>query len=85
MNPRKVSAEFAAYVWHKETKGTAPREEAIRFAAENWEHFLPCAHEGWGRLLIQIAQGRPGHGGRARQPHTAKGRTRPQREMAVAY
>ncbi|HZT79006.1 MAG TPA: hypothetical protein VFA26_02190 [Gemmataceae bacterium] len=57
MNPLKMSAQFAAYVWHAEARqGSATPDESARFARENWVAFLPCAHEGWGRLLIRIAK-----------------------------
>jgi hypothetical protein len=59
MNPLKLSAQFAAYVWYSETRreATAP-DKASRFAEENWQHFLPSAHEGWGKLLMQMAKPR---------------------------
>ena len=60
MNPLKVSAQFAAYVWYTETKtAMVTHDEAARFARENWVPFLPCAHEGWGQLLIRVAEARP--------------------------
>ncbi len=61
MNPRKVSALFAAYVWYTgrhEAAATAEKE-ALSFARENWRAFLPCAHKGLGRLLIRIAGRHP--------------------------
>lgn len=66
MNPCKVSAQFAAYVWYRERKAGAPAAEgeAVRFARESWRAFRGCAHEGLGRLLIRIASGR--RGGRRR-------------------
>jgi hypothetical protein len=79
MNSLKVSAQFAAYVWYTETKpGTATRDEAVRFARENWVPFLSCAHEGWGRLLIRVAQADAADGlspspGAAPPPATRKG------------
>jgi hypothetical protein len=59
MDPRKVSAEFAAYVWfsHWRDESASTENEAVRFARTNWGAFLPCAHEGLGRLLIRIAGG----------------------------
>jgi hypothetical protein len=72
MNPRKVSAQFAAYAWYAETRGRAAgQQEAARFAQENWERFLPCAHEGWGRLLIRLGAGRRPEGSRRRRATTA--------------
>jgi hypothetical protein len=60
MNPWKVSAQFAAFVWYsnRKTEEKATAAEAAQFAKENWIAFLPYAHEGYGRLLIRIA--RPG-------------------------
>jgi hypothetical protein len=57
----KVSAMFAAYVWFTErNKGAATAEkEAVSFARDNWEAFLPSAHKGLGRLLTRIAGVRP--------------------------
>ena len=67
MNPLKVSAQFAAFVWYSETKqGTSSQAEAVRFARESWVAFLPSAHEGLGRLLIRVA----------RQPGAGRARTR---------
>jgi hypothetical protein len=31
-------------------------EEALRFAGESWPAFLPCAHEGLGRLLYNAVE-----------------------------
>ncbi|HEY7328097.1 MAG TPA: hypothetical protein VH592_10675 [Gemmataceae bacterium] len=58
MNPLKVSAMFAAYVWFTEREGNSvmARREAASFACSNWESFLPSAHEGLGRLLIRVAR-----------------------------
>jgi hypothetical protein len=53
----KVSAMFAAYVWFTSHKGedAKAQKEAVSFARTHWKKFLPCAHEGLGRLLIRIA------------------------------
>lgn len=74
MDPLKVSAQFAAFVWFSEKhKGTAAGD-AARFARENWIAFLPCAEEGLGRLLLAIAGPKaearwpPGVNDRPRQP-----------------
>jgi len=58
MSPLQVAAQFAAYVWYSEAKahGRATPREARRFAGASWEAFLPVAHEGLGRLLLQINQ-----------------------------
>jgi hypothetical protein len=57
MNPLKVSAMFAAYVWFTEREGNSvmAQREGASFARANWESFLPSAHEGLGRLLIRVA------------------------------
>jgi hypothetical protein len=73
MNPRKVSAQFAAYVWfHGRVAGRRASEAAaLRFARESWAAFLPCAHEGLGRLLIGVAGAR---GRRAAARRAGRGR-----------
>jgi hypothetical protein len=60
MDPVKLSAQFAAFVWFtNRARGTAPTNtQAWAYARENWRSFLPAAHEGLGRLLLQIARGR---------------------------
>jgi hypothetical protein len=56
MNPLKLSAQFAAYLWfiNQPEHSELPREDAHRFARLNWERFLPNADEGFGRLLMAI-------------------------------
>jgi hypothetical protein len=68
MDPREVSAQFAAYTWYRERRAGRPpaEEEDVRFARENWDAFLPCAHEGLGRLLLRLA-GRQRERGERRQ------------------
>ena len=68
MNPWKVSAQFAAFVWYsnRKTEQKATAAEAAQFAKDNWIAFLPYAHEGYGRLLIRIARPRPSPGARSR-------------------
>jgi hypothetical protein len=58
MNPWKISAQFAAHTWYRNSHGDTPvaRQEATRFARENWVAFLPYAEEGIGRLLIALAK-----------------------------
>jgi hypothetical protein len=58
MDPRQVSARFAAYVWFTNRHGETPlrRQDALRFANDYWQKFLPSANEGLGRLLIRIAR-----------------------------
>lgn len=59
MEARKVAAEFAAYTWFENTHQSEANDEAkARFAKENWQLFLPIAHEGLGRLLIKIGASR---------------------------
>jgi hypothetical protein len=57
MDPVKVSAQFAAFVWASQgNPEIRPSEDgAAHFAKKNWTRFLPLAHEGLGRLLLQIA------------------------------
>jgi len=59
MDPLEVSAMFGAYIWFtSRRKGAATAEkEAVSFARDNWQAFLPCAHKGLGRLLIRLAGG----------------------------
>jgi hypothetical protein len=72
MNPLKLSAQFAAYVWYTEVrKGTGTHGEALRFAEQNWPTFLPAAHEGWGKLLVRLA--RPRRAGSGRLPRNLRG------------
>lgn len=58
MHPLKASAQFAAAVSFNRGKANTPetREATRRFVKRNWIAFLPYAHEGWGRLLIRIAE-----------------------------
>jgi hypothetical protein len=57
MNATQVAAQFAAYTWFmNRRRATASAEKkAVQFARRNWRTFLPCAHEGLGRLLLRIA------------------------------
>ena len=57
MDPLKVAACFAAYVWFTKRPENVgkDRREAVRFARDNWIAFLPAAHEGVGRLLLTLA------------------------------
>ena len=56
MSPFKVSAEFAAFTWFVNTsRGKVSTKRALRFARKNWASFLPCAHNGLGRLLMRLA------------------------------
>jgi hypothetical protein len=66
MNPLKLSAQFAAYVWYAEVRQEArtTQDEALRFAEKNWRSFLPSADEGWGKLLLRVARPRRAESGR---------------------
>ncbi len=57
MTPLMISAQFAAFVWFTSRPANAGKgnDEAMRFARENWEYFLPVAHRGLGRLLMKMA------------------------------
>jgi hypothetical protein len=68
MNPLKVSVLFASYVWftHRNKGTPTVKKEAVSFARDNWQAFLPCAHKGLGKLLIRIAGGRHRRGRRRR-------------------
>ena len=60
MSPLQMSAQFAAYLWfirQPENEGRSP-EAAYEFARRHWERFLGAAHEGFGRLLMKVAQPR---------------------------
>ena len=73
MDPLKVSAQFAAFVWYsgRKTGGPAVADQAVRFARDNWAAFLPCAHEGIGWLLIRVAELDREKPGRRRPPYAA--------------
>jgi hypothetical protein len=55
MHPLQVAAHFAAFTWYARTHPKALREDAAGFARTKWADFLPVAHEGLGRFLLQIA------------------------------
>lgn len=62
MNPLEVAARIAAFTWYTgrcQAPSPTLQAEARRFAKENWQSFLPVAHEGWGMLLLRIAEARP--------------------------
>jgi hypothetical protein len=76
MNPLKLSAQFAAFVWYAEARGgRATHDETARFALENWAAFLPSAHEGLGRLLVRV--------GRPRRRPARRRKLRPSAERAA--
>jgi hypothetical protein len=86
MDPCKVSAQFAAYLWFSNQRagGPADGDRAVRFARDNWPAFLPCADEGIGRLLIRVAGLDRKRPGRARPTHAAgAGRIRRGRPVAA--
>jgi hypothetical protein len=86
MEPLKLSAQFAAYVWYSETRqGRATPHESAHFARENWAAFLPSAHEGLGRLLVRVAKaGRRGGGRRNLRLHADEAGERPIEGLAEA-
>ena len=57
ISPLTIAAQFAAFTWFTGNPQTADRshDEAMRFARDNWEAFLPLAHRGLGRLLLKLA------------------------------
>ena len=55
MDPLRISAQFAAYVWYCKRVGAGQKAEATAFAKKNWPQFLALAHPGVGRLLAKIA------------------------------
>jgi hypothetical protein len=57
MDPLKVSAQFAAYMWF--TQRGENRAQAMASAQRNWGSFLPVAHTGLGKLLIRIGAPAP--------------------------
>jgi hypothetical protein len=59
MKPFEAAARFAAFTWytdHRQASILTKHAEASRFTNENWQAFLPVAHEGWGRLLLRVAK-----------------------------
>lgn len=73
MDAITISAKFAAYSWYTETicgKYTS-QHEAVRFAVENWKHFLGHADKGLGRLLIRLSKSRASRSGRTRSREAA--------------
>jgi len=76
MNPLKVSAQFAAYLWYTEVRQRTTPDEALRFAEQNWPTFLPSAHEGWGQLLLRVAQPKRVESGRAHRRSAEQDDTR---------
>ena len=76
MTPLQAAARFAAYVWYLDNRRGQRRiaeDEAMRFSRESWKAFIPVAHEGLGRLLLQVSQlpapAKGGNGGRKRWTH----------------
>lgn len=75
MDPITVSAQFAAYTWFEGFNAGRPaaEQEARQFARRNWRAFVPSAHEGLGRLLLQIAGAKERGRGPSRK-HSRPGR-----------
>jgi hypothetical protein len=62
MKPLEMAARFAAFAWYtdlRQAPSHTAQVEARRFSRQNWQVFLPVAHEGWGRLLLRVAKVRP--------------------------
>jgi hypothetical protein len=55
MDPLRISAQFAAYMWYCRRVPAGQEAEAAAFARRNWPKFLSLAHAGLGRLLGKIA------------------------------
>lgn len=55
MHALQVAAQFAAFTWYSNANPETTQDAAARFARTNWPDFLAVAHEGVGRLLLQIA------------------------------
>jgi hypothetical protein len=59
MKPLEMAARFAAFAWytnHRQAPKRTTQAEARRFSKENWQVFLPLAHEGWGKLLLRVTK-----------------------------
>jgi hypothetical protein len=58
MDPLKISAQFAAFIWFQ-NRSEVPKSDrhAWEYARRAWRSFLPFANEGVGRLLMQMAKG----------------------------
>ncbi len=86
MKPLEAAARYAAFTWYLDTgKGpTGARENrARRFAAESWPAFLPVAQEGWGRLLLRVAE-LPSRAARTTRPrNSATPNHSPKSELAA--
>jgi len=74
-NPLTVSAQFAAFVWFNGNVKHAGHGAgaAMQFARDHWQTFLPLAHPGLGRLLLNIARPRRRRVGGASPAPTANG------------
>jgi hypothetical protein len=76
MSPMQIAARFAAFVWYSSHRKAPERiihEEARQFAEESWDAFLPIAQEGFGRLLLRVAEGAASpHGRVSRASHRSK-------------
>jgi hypothetical protein len=77
MDPLKVAAQFAAYVWYSDRTANPSRqeEEAARFARENWIAFLPVASASRGEALLGLAAHREATLRRRYQPAPFPGRS----------
>ncbi len=81
MQPLEIAAQFAAFAWytkHRCAPSGITQAEARRFAKQNWQIFLPVAHEGWGRLLLRVAKACPNS-----QPQSAAVSRPRKRQLAI--
>jgi len=81
MKPLEIAARFAAfirYTEHRQAPSRITQTEARRFSTQNWQIFAPVAHEGWGRLLLRVAKGRPN------SQHLRKVVSRPRKRQLAA-
>ena len=56
MTPTQISAQYAAYVWFTEQaeNANATPAQAQEYARGHWKSYIEDAHEGLGRLLLDI-------------------------------
>ena len=75
LNPLRLSAQFAAYVWYTNRVAAGQETEAAAFAKVNWPNFLPLAHKGLGRLLGKISRRKARENDRYFRPKLSKLKT----------
>ena len=77
MKPLELAARFAAFAWYannRQASSGTTEAEARRFSENNWQVFVPVAQEGWGRLLLRVAEVRqhPQHRSAPASRHTKR-------------